>query len=147
MDYYLNFDFFYYSQSRIHSFEGWKQFASSIFYVGQGTSGRICRHINESLKKSFRAAMKQERINEIWDSGYDVTYIRPIWNVSWAESITCESFIIEGIGLANLTNTVVSKEHLNSSVSEQERIGTSLIYAAYNIFVEMDVPFAHKHWT
>lgn len=109
----------------------WRQFLTSIFYVGKGKSSRPYAHLYEAMslnqcKRGTVAAAattsngkspqltrlpakvkdhkKVERILEIWRSENGVVCLQVFHNIVSVEAFTREGAIIEALGVPTLTN-------------------------------------------
>jgi len=85
-----------------------RQFISSVFYIGKGKRSRPLQHLinaRSSRKNKFtQRSEKLKRILDLWDRGIGVISLNVFTNIHSGEAFIREGSMIDAIGLSNLAN-------------------------------------------
>lgn len=136
-----------------HSMEShqiWRQFLSSIFYVGKGKSSRPFAHLYEAMElhrvqsekcpEKTKDRKKVDRILEIWKTqSYGVVCLQTFHNIIPAEAFTREGAIIEAMNIRSLTNLKGGEFYgIAQGWPNKKRkcLGIYLLFKALKIFLE-----------
>lgn len=142
----------------------WKQFISSIFYVGKGKRSRPYSHLYDAIKlyslensalaerlnirrnqiaskekqNTFPDSKKLNRIIEIWKSQMGIVCLHMFNNIMPCEAYTREASIIEAIGIESLTNLKKGQYYgvaKNFSMRQKRQMGIGLLNRACSIYL------------
>ncbi|CAK5066690.1 unnamed protein product [Meloidogyne enterolobii] len=122
-----------------------RQFISSIFYVGKGKRSRPLQHLIHASKcrnfaktRPTQRTEKLKRILQLWDRGEGVISMHLFHNIHSAEAFIREGAMIEAIGTNNLTNIVRGTfPEIASNWTRQQitEFGSLLLHKAFVIFL------------
>lgn len=131
-----------FQNSKISSAERFSKFLDSIFYVGKGKKSRPFQHLVDarSARDNGMAgqAVKHEKICNIWEAGYGVSFVQCFHNLSSDEAFTREALMIKAINVKNLTNIrhgSVYGSVREWSESRQRLMGSILLNRSFQIFL------------
>lgn len=131
----------------------WRQFLTSIFYVGKGKSSRPYSHLYNAMKlynqdnnndvqqntvKNLSESKKIERIINIWESKKGVVCLHVFHNIIPADAYTREAAIIDSLGLQNLTNLKRGDYYgapQSWTMRTRKHLGVCLLYRAMQIYL------------
>lgn len=125
-----------------------EQFVRAIFYIGKGQGNRPFMHLYEAallnnnasrgLKKSPNPSKKLLRILDIWNSDRGVVSLHCFHSISSQEALTRECFMINAIGLQNLTNIQIGQNRVKDLLWTEHKknyLGSYLLYKAFNLYL------------
>ena len=133
-----------------------EEFIKAIFYIGKGAAARPLAHLYEAareytkqknlanngsgsiLNKLKPPNAKVSRILDIWKQGMGVISIPVFHNRTSDEALARESFMIEAIGLKNLTNIQTGQKKgklLEMTKREKTILGSFLLYKSFLTFL------------
>jgi len=128
-------------RSHIHDFSS---FCGSIIYIGKGQRTRYEAHFKNA--RDGKITHKQEqRILEIWNSGYKPILLKIFKNRSSHEAHTTEAAMIDAIGKDNLSNKNAGSyygtffKYKQESFEKCRAVGAWLLYEAYTIFCSIKI--------
>lgn len=117
------------------------KFIKAIFYIGKGKNNRPYMHLYEAAlpgNKKRDISEKVKRIKEIWDQDYGVISFHFQHGLSDKEAFAREAFMIDAIGVNNLTNQRKGQDnkdlcgHLTKE--DKEALGAFCLWKAFHLF-------------
>ncbi|XP_034237690.1 uncharacterized protein LOC117643117 [Thrips palmi] len=122
----------------------WRQFISSVFYIGKGKRSRPYAHLYQAVHSWNRREIvrsqnaKIQRILDIWKDGHGVVCLHVFQNVIPVEAFTREAAMIDAIGSNNIVNLKSGEYYGPASTwrtRQKRQLGVHLLYRAMRIFL------------
>lgn len=128
----------------IYDINDFSSFCRSIIYIGKGQRTRYEAHFKNA--RDGKITHKQEqRILDIWNSGYKPILLKIFKNRSSHEAHTTEAAMIDAIGKDNLSNKNAGSyygtflKYKQESFEKCRAVGAWLLYEAYTIFCSIKI--------
>ncbi|KAE8746958.1 hypothetical protein FOCC_FOCC006378 [Frankliniella occidentalis] len=127
-----------------HDLETWRQFISSVFYIGKGKRSRPYAHLYQAVhlwnkgENGKSSNSKIQRILDIWKDGHGVVCLHIFQNIIPVEALTREAAMIDAMGINNLVNLKGGEYYGPASTwrtRQKKQLGVYLLYRAMRIFL------------